>query len=241
MIRYLKHHPMPKKEKIQEMFDHIAPSYDRLNHLLSLDVDKLWRRAALPEIVDGTVQRVLDVACGTGDSTIAIAKAVAPGSRVLGSDISEGMMRYVMDKAAKAGVAERVAVETADAEDMPYADGSYDRVTCAFGVRNFEHKEQTLAEMYRVLRSGGRVVILELSVPENRLLRWVYSLYFKHILPKIGGALSGDKAAYAYLPASVFRFPSPLVFSRMMADAGFTRVRRRSLTFGLCRMFVGEK
>ena len=223
------------------MFDHIAPSYDRLNHLLSLDVDRLWRRSALPEIVDGTVQRVLDVACGTGDSTIAVARALAPGSRIIGSDISEGMMRFVMEKAEKAGVADRVDVEAADAEMLPYADASFDRVICAFGVRNFEHKERGLAEMYRVLKPGGRVVILELSVPENRLLRWVYSLYFKHILPMIGGAVSGDKAAYAYLPGSVFRFPSPVVFGRMMSDAGFARVRRRSLTFGLCRMFVGEK
>lgn len=232
---------MPKKEKIQEMFDRIAPSYDRLNHLLSLDVDKLWRRAALPEIVEPTPQRVLDVACGTGDSTIAIARALAPGSRVIGSDISEGMMRYVMEKAEKAGVADRVDVETADAENLPYADAGFDRVTCAFGVRNFEHKERGLAEMYRVLKPGGRVVILELSVPENRLLRGVYSLYFKHILPLVGGAVSGDRAAYAYLPGSVFRFPSPAVFCGMLSDAGFTEVRRRSLTLGLCRMFIGKK
>ena len=223
------------------MFDRIAPSYDRLNHLLSLDVDRLWRRRAIREITDGSALRVLDVACRTGDSTVAIARALPEGGRVVGSDISEQMMRFVMDKARAAGVAERVSVELADAENLPYADASFDRVTCAFGVRNFEHKERGLAEMYRVLKPGGRLVILELSVPENKLVRWCYGLYFKRILPKIGGALSGDRPAYAYLPASVYSFPSPLVFSRMMADAGFVRLRRRSLTAGLCRMFIGEK
>ena len=186
---------MPKKEKIQEMFDRIAPSYDRLNHLMSLNVDKRWRREALREIVDGTPQRILDVACGTGDSTIAIARAAAEGSRVTGVDISEGMMGLVMDKA---------------------------------------HQD-------RVLVPGGKAVILELSVPRPRVVRWVYDLYFLHILPRIGAAVSGDKAAYAYLPASVHAFPAPEVFMEMMKSAGFSRVRSRSLSLGLCRIFVGEK
>ena len=223
------------------MFDRIAPSYDRLNHLLSLDVDKLWRRKAIKMIADGSALRVLDVACGTGDSTVAIARALPAGGHVVGSDISEQMMGFVMDKARAAGVADRVSVELADAENLPYADASFDRVTCAFGVRNFEHKDRGLAEMYRVLKPGGRVVILELSVPENKLVRWFYGLYFKQILPKIGGAVSGDRAAYSYLPASVYNFPSPVVFSRLMADAGFVRLSHRSLTAGLCRMFIGEK
>ena len=232
---------MPKKEKVREMFDNIAPSYDRLNHILSMNVDKLWRRHALKEIVDGTPQRILDVACGTGDSTISIAKAAAEGSSVTGADISEGMMALVKGKAEKAGVGERISLQVADGEALPYGEASFDRVTCAFGIRNFEHKEKGLTEFFRVVKPGGKAVILELSVPQSRLIRWAYDLYFLHVLPGIGGAVSGDKAAYRYLPASVHSFPSPKDFCRMMEDAGFRNVRCRTFTFGLCRMFVGER
>lgn len=232
---------MPKKEKVREMFDSIAPSYDRLNHVLSMNVDKAWRRHALKEIVDGTPQRILDVACGTGDSTVSIAKAAAEGSRVTGADISEGMMALVPDKARKAGVADRIDLQIADGENLPFGEGAFDRVTCAFGIRNFEHREKGLAEFRRVLKPGGRAVILELSVPQNRLVRWAYDLYFMHLLPKIGGAVSGDRAAYRYLPASVHNFPAPKDFCAMMEAAGFTAVRVRTFTFGLCRMFTGER
>ena len=232
---------MPKKEKIREMFDNIAPSYDRLNHVLSMNVDKLWRRHALQEIVDGTPQRILDVACGTGDSTISIAKAAAEGSTVTGADISEGMMALVKGKAEKAGVGARISLQVADGENLPYEDGAFDRVTCAFGIRNFEHKEKGLAEFHRVLAEGGKAVILELSVPQNRLVRWAYDLYFLHILPGIGGAVSGNRAAYKYLPASVHNFPSPSDFCGMMTEAGFRNVRCRTFSLGLCRMFVGER
>ena len=162
-------------------------------------------------------------------------------SRVIGTDISEGMMGFVMGKAAAAGVADKVSVEQGDAEALRYGDASFDRVACAFGVRNFEHKEQGLSEFFRVLKPGGRAVILELSVPENRVIRWFYGLYFKHILPWIGGRLSGSREAYRYLPASVYAFPPPASFCRMMEEAGFRNVRRKAFTFGLCRMFVGEK
>ena len=232
---------MPKKEKIREMFDNIAPSYDRLNHVLSMNVDKLWRRHALQEIVDGTPQRILDVACGTGDSTISIAKAAAEGSTVTGADISEGMMALVKGKAEKAGVGARISLQVADGENLPYEDGAFDRVTCAFGIRNFEHKEKGLAEFHRVLAEGGKAVILELSVPQNLLVRWAYDLYFLHILPGIGGAVSGNRAAYKYLPASVHNFPSPSDFCGMMTEAGFRNVRCRTFSLGLCRMFVGER
>ncbi len=223
------------------MFDGIAPSYDRLNHLLSLDVDRLWRRHALRWIVDGGAQRILDVACGTGDSTVAIARAAGEGCHVIGADISEGMMALVRDKAEKAGVAERISLVVADGENLPWEAGSFDRVTCAFGIRNFEHKELGLREFHRVLRPGGRVIILELSLPRNRVFRGLYDLYFRRILPAVGGRISGNREAYRYLPASVHGFPSPGVFSGMMEEAGFRDVRVRSMTFGLCRLFTGEK
>ena len=232
---------MPRKENVREMFDDIAPTYDRLNHVLSMNVDKLWRRHALQEIVDGTPQRILDVACGTGDSTISIAKAAAAGTEVIGADISEGMMALVKGKAEKAGVGERITLQVADGEALPFGEGAFDRVTCAFGIRNFEHKERGLAEFRRVLKPGGKAVILELSVPQNRLVRWAYDLYFLHVLPGIGGAVSGNRAAYKYLPASVHNFPSPSDFCGMMTEAGFRNVRCRTFSLGLCRMFVGER
>jgi len=232
---------MPKKEKIQEMFDRIAPSYDRLNHLMSLNVDRRWRRKSLREIVDGTPQRILDVACGTGDSTIAIARAAAEGSHVTGADISEGMMGLVMDKARRADVDGRIDLQVADGEALPFGDGTFDRVSCAFGIRNFEHKDKGLSEFCRVLKPGGKAVILELSVPRSRAVRWVYDLYFLHILPWIGGKVSGDKAAYAYLPASVHAFPPPEAFLDMLRGAGFSHVKCRTFSLGLCRLFVGEK
>ena len=232
---------MLKKEKVQQMFDNIAPTYDKLNHIMSLSVDKLWRRHALKEIVDGTPQRILDVACGTGDSTISIARAAAEGTKVTGADISEGMMALVLEKAGKAGVKDRIDLQVADGEALPYEDGTFDRVTCAFGIRNFEHKEKGLAEFRRVLKPGGKAVILELSVPQNRVIRWVYDLYFLHILPWVGGSISGDKAAYRYLPASVHNFPAPNDFCAMMEAAGFRSVRCKTFTLGLCRMFVGER
>lgn len=232
---------MPKKEKIQEMFDGIAPSYDKLNHIMSLNVDKLWRKKALKEIVDGTSQQILDVACGTGDSTIAIAKAAGPGSIITGTDISEGMMALVMGKAAHEGVHDRIRLKVADAEAMPFPDGSFHRVTCAFGIRNFEHKELGLKEFHRVLKPGGKAVILELSVPENKTARWFYDLYFMHILPFIGGLVSGNKVAYKYLPASVHAFPKPEAFCTMMQQAGFRNVSFKTFTLGLCRMYIGVK
>lgn len=232
---------MPKKEKIQEMFDGIAPSYDRLNHLLSLNMDRWWRRRALKEIVDGSQQKILDVACGTGDSTIAIARAAGSGTRVTGVDISDKMMAQVMRKAAHEGVHDRIKLLKADGEALPFADDSFHCVSCAFGIRNFEHKELGLKEFYRVLKPGGKLVILELSEPENKHIRRLYNFYFLHILPFIGGLLSGDKNAYCYLPASVLAFPGPEGFCSMIRAAGFTLVRHRFFTFGLCRMYVGHK
>ena len=223
------------------MFDGIAPSYDRLNHLMSLGVDRRWRRRAVKEVVDGTAQQILDIACGTGDLTIDIAKAAGSGSIVTGSDISEGMMSFVMSKAAHEGVSERIKLEVADGCNLQWEEGSFDRVTCAFGIRNFEDKSKGLQEFQRVLKPGGKLVILELSVPSNKLLLALYKLYFLHIMPWIGGIISGDKAAYKYLPASVMAFPAPEAFCGMISAAGFRDVRHRALSLGLCRMYIGEK
>ena len=223
------------------MFNDIAPSYDRLNHLMSLGIDNIWRKKAIKEIVDGTQQQILDVACGTGDSTIAIAKAMEPGGRVTGIDISAGMMEPLMRKAAHEGVHDRIKLLQADALQMPFEADTFHRVTCAFGIRNFEDRKKGLAEFLRVLKPGGKAVILELGIPDKPFIKTLYDIYFRHILPLIGGLISGNRAAYRYLPESVYAFPRPETFCAMMERAGFHNVRHRNFTFGLCRLFIGEK
>ncbi len=224
------------------MFDGIAPDYDRLNHLMSLGVDRSWRRRALREILDPRqAQRLLDIACGTGDFSLAIARRMHPDSRIIGLDLSEGMLAVMRDKVTRAGRTQQISCEQGDSEQLRWEDATFDVVTIAFGIRNFAHRETALREILRVLRPGGRLVILELSVPENAFLRWCYNLYFMHFVPWIGGMISGDKSAYTYLPASVQRFPGRREWTATMARCGYTQVRHKAFTFGLCRMYVGEK
>ena len=231
---------MAKKEGVKKMFDNIAPDYDRLNHILSLNIDKNWRKKAVRELADeARPLNVLDVACGTGDFTIEIARKVPHGSTVVGVDISDGMIAVGLEKLAKLGI--DAALEVADCEALPYEDNTFDRISVGFGVRNFEHLELGLSEMYRVLAPGGKLVILELSVPSNAFIRWCYKLYFLKILPFIGGLVSGDRSAYEYLPASVLRFPAPDKFMSIMKSAGFDVVEHRALTLGVCRMYIGKK
>jgi demethylmenaquinone methyltransferase/2-methoxy-6-polyprenyl-1,4-benzoquinol methylase len=231
---------MAKKEGVRKMFDNIAPEYDRLNHILSMNIDKRWRSRAVRELADEQRPlKVLDVACGTGDFTIEIARKVAPGSMIVGVDISEGMIAVGKEKIAKSGI--DAAMHVADCEALPYDENTFDRISVGFGVRNFEHLELGLSEMYRVLKNGGKLIVLELSVPSNPIIRWFYKLYFLHILPTIGGAVSGDKSAYIYLPKSVLKFPGPDKFIPMMKTAGFAEVKHKAFTFGICRMYIGIK
>ena len=225
------------------MFDSIAGDYDALNHILSLDVDKIWRKKALKQIVDAPAPvQVLDLACGTGDFSIAIAKALssATGSHVTGVDLSEGMLAVMREKVAKADLTEMISIEEGDGENLRFPDNTFDRVTIAFGIRNFENREKGLREMLRVLKPGGRLVILELSRPENKVIRWFYDLYFLHILPKIGGKVSGDKAAYAYLPATMEAFPQAEEMTKVLEKAGFSDVAFRRFTFGLCTLYTAQ-
>lgn len=222
------------------MFDKIAPDYDRLNHIMSLNVDKGWRRKAVKEAAGtGHPIRVLDVACGTGDFTIELAKSLPEGSTVTGIDLSEGMMEIGRRKIKDEGL--EAEMVQGDCEALPFPDCCFDRVAVAFGVRNFEHIDTGLKEMHRVLKSDGKLVILELSMPSAPVIGWFYRLYFLKILPKIGGWISGEKAAYRYLPASVIRFPAPERFKEMMTEAGFSDVRSKSMTFGICQMYTGLK
>ena len=231
---------MAKKENIKKLFDNIASDYDKLNHILSLNIDKGWRKKAVKETIDcAEPMQVLDVACGTGDFTIEIARKAAPGSKITGIDLSEGMMSIGREKIASAAV--EATLEYGDCEALTYADNSFDRITVGFGVRNFEHLELGLREMQRVLKKGGKLVILELSIPSNSFIRWCYKLYFLKILPAIGGWVSGNRGAYNYLPASVLHFPAPDKFRAMMREAGFPTVEHKAFTFGICRMYIGKK
>lgn len=232
----------PKKENVEQMFDSIAKDYDRLNHIMSLDIDRTWRRRALKQIVEkGKKQEILDIACGTGDFSIAIARKSDHGTMIHGLDLSAGMLEVMRQKVAKLGLQDRITAEQGDCEKMDFADDSFDRVTIAFGIRNFEHREAALREILRVLRPGGKLVILELSVPANPIIRWCYNLYFTRILPLIGGKISGDQAAYNYLPASVLKFPGKKEWMATMASCGYSKVQHKAFTFGICRMYVGQK
>ena len=229
-----------KKEQVREMFDRIAPSYDRLNHTLSFQIDKLWRRHVVRIVRRMEPRRILDVATGTGDLALALARHI-PGVQVLGVDLSEKMLAEAARKAAARGLEDRVVLSPGDAERLDLAAGSVDVVTSAFGVRNFGDLEQGLREFARVLKPGGKTVILEFSTPRNPLFRSIYAFYSHRLLPLVGGAVSKDRKAYEYLPASVDEFPGPDRFLELMRQAGFTNCRARSQSWGIAQIYVGEK
>lgn len=231
----------PKTEKIRTLFNSIAKDYDKLNHILSLGVDRTWRKRAIKYIAENKPQQILDIACGTGDFSLEIARRSHPDTMITGLDLSEGMLEVMDCKVAEAGLSERIHTQQGNSEAMDFEDNSFDRVTIAFGIRNFENRETALIEILRILKPGGRLVILELSVPSSPGLRWCYNLYFTKILPRIGGAVSGDKAAYRYLPASVIQFPGKEEWMATMRSCGYGKVTHKSFTFGICRMYTGEK
>lgn len=232
----------PDSKKIEALFDSIAPDYDKLNHLLSLGIDRSWRRRAMRWIVEAERrQEILDIACGTGDFSIGIARRTHPETLVTGLDLSEAMLAVMARKISRAGLSDRIRTEQGNCEKMRFEDSAFDRVTIAFGIRNFENREAALAEILRVLKPGGRLVILELSVPSAKVLRWLYNLYFTKLLPLIGGIVSGDRAAYRYLPASVLKFPEKEQWMAIMASCGFVNVIHKPFSFGICRMYIGEK
>ncbi len=240
---------MAEKNYVRSMFNNIAPTYDKLNHILSLNIDKIWRKKAVKRICkhikDSETQRlrdsetqVLDVACGTADSTIALAKAGVP--RVIGVDISEEMLKVGVKKIDKLNLNSVISLKVEDCENLSFNDNTLDAAFIAFGIRNFEDKKKGLKELHRVLKPNGLLLILELSVPQNKILLSLYKLYFLHILPFIGKKISGDNKAYTYLPQSVMNFPKPKDFLQTMEECGFKDVRQKALTFGLCRMYEGK-
>ena len=227
-----------KKKQVTKMFDNIASSYDFLNHTLSLGMDNIWRKIAIKKL-SNKPSTILDIATGTGDFAICATKYT--NATITGIDISQGMLDIGIDKIIKQGLTDRIKLQLADSENLPFEDNSYDAITAGFGVRNFENLNKGLSEMHRTLKPGGVVAILEPSEPTYFPLKQFYKLYFHHILPFIGGIISKDKNAYSYLPDSVSAFPSGNDFLIELDKVGFKESKHIPLTFGIVSLYVAIK
>jgi len=229
-----------KGQGIRDMFDRIAPRYDLLNRLLSLGIDRRWRRFAVGRLRLPEQGRVLDIATGTGDVALEVARQTGSGVTIVGSDFTNGMLVLGQAKIAATRYRERILLVNAPCEALPHPQGVFDGVTIAFGIRNVVDREKGLSEMARVLKSGGRAVILEFSTPTNPLFRGLYHFYFLRVLPWLGGLFS-QRSAYQYLPDSVLEFPDRPTFMGMMKQAGFVDVELTDLTGGIVSVYVGRK
>ncbi len=229
---------------IASMFDDIAPTYDKLNHILSLNVDKSWRRKAVKRLRQSLANvsnpKILDVACGTADSTIQIAKSIE-NAEISGIDISDGMLKIGEEKVEQQGLSDRISFLKSPAENIDFQDNTFDAVFVAFGVRNFSDRMKGLGEIMRVLKTNGTLMVLELSEPQNVIVRWCYNLYFKNILPFIGKRVSGNAGAYRYLQQTVEKFPMPKEFMEMLKTIGYQDVKHKALSCGLCRIYQANK
>lgn len=221
------------------MFDNISRRYDFLNHFLSLGIDRGWRKKAINLLRPLNPRQLLDVATGTGDFALQ-ALSLNP-EKITGVDISDGMLQVGRKKIQDRNVADKIVLQLADSENLPFEENKFDAVTVGFGVRNFEHLERGLEEIFRVLKPGGVAVILEFSRPRKFPFKQGYNFYFKFILPKIGRIVSSDKTAYTYLPESVEAFPDGEDFLRILRDVGFKQTQCKSLTFGISSIYTGTK
>jgi demethylmenaquinone methyltransferase / 2-methoxy-6-polyprenyl-1,4-benzoquinol methylase len=234
-----KEDPGAKKQQVARMFDNISPRYDFLNHFLSLGIDIAWRKKAIRLLKDIHPRLILDVATGTGDFAIE-ALALNP-DRVIGVDISSGMLEVGREKLRKRKLDDRIELISGDSENLPFKDNSYDAVIVAFGVRNFENLSAGLGEMLRVLKPGGMVVILEFSKPTKFPMKQLYNLYFTAILPKVGRWISRDSSAYRYLPESVQAFPDGNNFLNVLSATGYKNPQCDPLTFGISSLYWASK
>lgn len=225
---------------IAAMFDRIASKYDALNHLLSLNIDKVWRRKSAKAVAKAHPTTILDLATGTADLAIALAKH-NPQAHIVGMDISEKMLDIGKQKVAKQNLESQIELRHGDAADLPFEEEHFDAVTVAFGVRNFEDLDKGLSEISRMLKTNGQAVILEFSMPERFPIKQLYRFYFKRILPSIGKSVSKDAGAYDYLPASVERFPKPDVFLGLLAQHGLSDGVAQPLTFGIATLYTATK
>jgi len=229
-----------KKEQVAEMFNNISGTYDFLNHFLSLGIDIIWRRKAIKELKALRPQVILDVATGTGDFAFESISILNP-KKVIGVDISKGMLAIADKKIKERNLGDVFSVQLGDSEGLNFEDHTFDAITVAFGVRNYENLEKGLADMLRVLKPNGKIVILEFSKPRNFPVKQAYSIYFKYITPFFGQLFSKDKKAYTYLPESVAAFPDGKTFTELMEKVGYKNTKHRSLTFGISAIYTGIK
>ena len=229
-----------KKAEVEQMFDRIAPRYDLLNRVLSLGIDVWWRKRAIGYLKPLQPSKILDVATGTADVAILMAKILNP-KQIVGIDIANQMLELGRGKIANQGLSEIISLETGDSERLQFEDNSFDAVTVAFGVRNFETLEKGLAEMYRVMRPGGRVVVLEFSKPHVFPIKQLYNAYFKYVLPLIGRLTSRDMRAYTYLFESVQVFPEGSQFTEILTKTGYQNPLCERLTLGICSIYTATK
>lgn len=227
---------------VREMFGRIAPRYDLLNHLLSLDIDKVWRRRVARRfraILRDPAARVLDLCCGTGDLALAFRREAPSGAEILGTDFVPEMITRAKHKAAEAGA--NVTFAEADALALPFADASFDLVSCSFGFRNLANYERGLVEILRVLKPGGVAAILEFAEPPGKVFGGLYRFYFRRVLPRLGALISGDGSAYTYLPSSVGKFPSPEVLQVLLERVGYRDARFERWTGGIVTLHRAKK
>ncbi len=229
-----------KKEQVAEMFDNIAPKYDFLNQLLSLGIHKGWRKKSVKLLIPSAPKLMLDVATGTGDFAIEANKRLNP-DKIIGVDISEGMMKFGRVKLKKLGLDHKIELLVGDSENLSFSENTFDAITVGFGVRNFETLEKGMAGMFRVLKPGGTIVVLEFSKPKKFPIKQLFNFYFNTVTPFIGKIFSKDNRAYTYLPESVKAFPEGEQFIEIMKKTGFVNCTRQPLSFGIASIYVGCK
>lgn len=229
-----------KAEQVECMFDNIAHTYDRLNHTLSLGIDRSWRKKAIAWLKPFQPKHIMDVATGTGDFAILACRKLNPDT-LIGTDISEGMMNVGKKKVEKEGLSDKISFAKEDSSSFSFDDESFDAITVAFGIRNFENLDRCLSEMYRVLKDGGHLVILELTTPDKFPMKQLFAIYAKVVIPVIGKLLSKDNSAYKYLPQTIKAFPQGEVMQGVISHAGFREVSFKRLTFGICTLYTATK
>ena len=229
-----------KSRQVEQMFDNIAPTYDVLNHRLSWDIDKCWRRKAIAQLAPYHPQQILDIATGTGDFAILSARMLRP-RQLIGADISEGMMNIGREKVEREGLQHVISFQREDCMKLSFADSSFDAVTAAFGIRNFKDLNQGLSEMCRVLKKGGVLSIVELTTPVVSPMKQLFNIYSHTLLPLYGKLISKDSSAYRYLIATIEAFPQGEKMIQVLRHTGFEEVAFRRLTFGICTMYFAKK
>jgi len=230
---------LSKKEQVEQMFDNISGKYDLLNRILSMGIDVRWRKKVVKSVKKANPKTVLDIATGTGDLAIQIAKSTQ--AQITGFDLSAGMLEVGRKKVTKEKLDDRIEMIQGDAENMPFENNSFDVITVAFGVRNFENLKKGLDEIYRVLKPGGKFIILEFSQPESFPMKQLYAFYSKNILPKIGKQISKDESAYTYLPDSVKAFPYGEEMKKILKNSNFSKSSDKKLTFGIASIYESLK